>query len=121
MSGPRLCDHDEAIDRHAFFAAHRRVGEMRDGKAGGAKCFANISFRVGVAQRRQQFHAVPCVPLDREGHDACGREHLGNRCDGGREVIEIDEHVSRQHEVVFSPARRLVGQKCFELAGDEAS
>ena len=47
MSGPRLCDHDEAIDRHAFFAAHRGLGEMRDGKAGGAKCFAHVGLRRG--------------------------------------------------------------------------
>ena len=49
-----------------------------------------------------------------------GREYTRDRGHGRREVIEIDEHVSRQHEVVFSPARRLVGQKRFELAGDEA-
>ena len=69
MNGQRPRDHDKAIDRYVFFGAHRRLREMRNAKAGGAKRFAQVAFSVSIAQRRQQFHAVCRISLHREGRD----------------------------------------------------
>ena len=105
----RLRDHDEAIDGYALFAADGRLREIRNGEACGVKRMAQVGARMGVAQRRLEFHAVPGIALDGESDDAAGREHARNRRQDRRKVIEINENIGRQNEVIFLGVGRFVG------------
>jgi len=54
--------------------------------------------------------------LDREGEEARGRQHAGNRGSGGREIPQIDEHIGRDDQIVAHPAARFDGEERHQLA-----
>ena len=120
MSGKRPGDHNQALDRDAFLAAQSGRRNRGEREAGLGQRATDIGCAMGVAQSRQQLHAVAGMGLDRKGEDAIRREHAPDRFHDRREIVDIDEDIGGKDEVMLRGITGRIGQKLRDVGGDEA-
>ena len=71
------------------------------------------------AQRRQQRNASAGMCLHRKGEHAARRQHPSDIGEHRDKVVDVDEHIGRQHQIVFCGFGNVSGQKRGQIADDK--
>src|SRR5262249_39653522 len=79
----------------------------------------HMGFAMRVTQRVAQKGAVTLMGLDAECELACRRQHMRNRLERWRQIVEIREYISRPHQMITRVDLRLAGKKGPHLAFDQ--